>query len=180
MHDARIKTGYGLDNPLILAARAGDSVAYGRLVNLYQSPLRAFLRRLTRGNHALADDLSQDTFLQAYIQLEQYRGESSLQSWMMGIGYRIFLQHVRKNKRRKELMEGMEETMSTPQSYDDKRFDLERAMTYLSADERAAITLNSQEGLTHEEISKAMDMPLGTVKSHIKRGRDKLKAILSN
>jgi len=179
MHDARIKTGYGLDNPLIIAAKAGDNVAYGRLVMLYQSPLRAFLRRLTRGHHALADDLAQDTFLQGYIQLEQYRGESSLQSWMMGIGYRLFLQHVRKDKRRRELMEGIEETRASPLSYDDKRFDLERAMTHLSANERAAITLNSQEGLTHEEIAKAMDMPLGSVKSHIKRGRDKLKAVLS-
>ena len=57
--------------------------------------------------------------------------------------------------------------------------DLERALACLSLKERTAIVLNSRDGFTHEEIAAVMELPLGTVKSHISRGRDKLKHILS-
>jgi len=181
MTSARHTTGFGLDTPLILAAKAGDRNAYGRLIKLYQSPLRGFLRRLTNQNHALADDLAQDTMIQAFLQIESYRGDSAFKTWLMSISYRIFLQYVRKDKRRRELLDGYEIPENTTEldSHSHAKMDLDKALMHLSADERTTILLNSQEGMSHDEIAKSINMPLGTVKSHIKRGRDKLKIVLS-
>ena len=173
-------SGINSDEWLILAARSGDKTAFGRLVELNQSPLRSFLRSLSNQDADLADDLAQDTFIIAYQQLHSFRGEGSFLSWLMGIAYRQFLLYARKKKRRRELLEGV--TAFNKSSHHEKgilRVDLERAMGHLSISEKTAVILNSREGLTHAEISSVMEMPLGTVKSHIARGRDKLKHILS-
>ncbi len=168
------------EDQLVLAARAGDQVAYGRLVELSQSSLRCFLRSLADNDPDLADDLAQDTFIIAYRQMDSFRGEGTFLSWLMGIGYRQFLQYARKKKRRRELLEDAEE-FKRPNSRRDGilAIDLERALACLSLKERTAIVLNSRDGFTHEEIAAVMELPLGTVKSHISRGRDKLKHILS-
>jgi RNA polymerase sigma-70 factor (ECF subfamily) len=62
--------------------RAGDPNAFGELVRRYQSPVRSFLRRLTRGDEALADDLAQETFLRAWRKLETFRAEARFSSWL--------------------------------------------------------------------------------------------------
>ena len=167
------------EDRLILAARAGDKQAYGRLVEICQSPLRSFLRTLSYNDRDLADDLAQDTFLTAYKRLNSYRGEGEFLSWLMGIGYRQFLQYTRKKKRRSQLLEASLHSISIPPIGDGiTLIDLENALQKLSLPEKTTVTLNSREGFSHEEIARILDMPLGTVKSHIARGREKLKKML--
>jgi RNA polymerase sigma-70 factor, ECF subfamily len=180
MREVSSNSGITSDKNLVLTAKAGDKTSFGRLVELNQSPLRSFLRSLSNQETDLADDLAQDTFIIAYQQLNSFRGEGSFLSWLMGIAYRQFLLYARKKKRRRELLEGV--TGFSKSSHQEKgilKIDLERAMGHLALSEKTAIILNSREGLTHAEISSVMEMPLGTVKSHITRGRDKLKYILS-
>jgi len=166
---------------LLLAARAGDKKAYGRLVEIHQSSLRSFLRTLSYSNRDLADDLAQDTFLVAYRRLDTFRGEGTFLSWLIGIGYRQFLQHTRKKKRHRDLMESLEHFNDKTSDFDKTTvIDLDKAMQTLSFPEKTAITLNSREGFSHEEISNILNLPLGTVKSHISRGRDKLKKLLAD
>ena len=169
------------DEQLVTAAKAGDKIAYGRLVKLHQSSLRGFLRKLTKQDFALADDLAQDAFMQGYRQIESFKQQSSFRTWISSIAYNRFLQYLRKNKRRKELIDStvnIEEPLNN--SSQDIQIDVERALNHLRLEERTAILLNHSQGMSHKEIAIIMHMPLGTVKSHITRGRETLKSLLSN
>ena len=153
--------------------------AFGRLVREHQSKVRGFLRRLTRGDAALADDLAQETFLEAYRKLAQYRGEGSFSSWLCGIAWSRFLMDRR--KRKEEPLDEMDEQAGAdPAPASIARLDLERAMARLSAEERAALTLCYALGHSHGEAAEILSLPLGTVKSHVLRGREKLKALLDH
>lgn len=153
--------------------------AFGRLVREHQAKVRGFLRRLTRGDAALADDLAQETFLEAYRKLAQYRGEGSFSSWLCGIAWSRFLMERRKRKE-EPLGEMDEQASADPAPASIARLDLERAMARLSAEERAALTLCCALGHSHGEAAEILSLPLGTVKSHVLRGREKLKALLSH
>jgi RNA polymerase sigma-70 factor (ECF subfamily) len=163
-----------VESNLIARAAAGDSAAFALLVRQNQSPLRGFLRRLTRGDHALADDLAQETMLEAWRKLAQFRGAGSFAGWLNRIAWSRFLMEAR--KRKPELLEDLPEQSIEPSP--EAALDLERAMRKLSANERAALTLCYALGHSNEEASAILGLPLGTVKSHILRGREKLAALL--
>ena len=83
----------------ILAALAGDDpAAFSALVRLHQGGLRAFLRRLTRGDQALADDLAQESFLEAWRKIGQFRGDAPFAAWLHRIAWSRFLMTARKRK----------------------------------------------------------------------------------
>ncbi len=153
------------------------SESFGRVVREHQSRLRAFLRRLTRGDAALADDLAQETFLEAHRKLAQFEGRGSFSSWLFGIAWSRFL--MERRKRKEEPLGEIEDTAFVdPRPGTQAKLDLERGMARLSAEERAALTLCYALGHSHGEAAEILDMPLGTVKSHVLRGREKLKAML--
>jgi RNA polymerase sigma factor (sigma-70 family) len=162
------------DSHLIARAADGDSAAFDLLVRQNQSKLRGFLRRLARGDTALADDLAQEAFLEAWRKLSQYRGEGSFAGWLSRIAWSRFLMEAR--KRKPELLEDLPE--QSIEHSPDAKLDLERAMAKLSAAERAALTLGYALGHSNDEVATILDIPLGTVKSHILRGREKLRAML--
>ncbi len=171
-----------LDEPLVVAAKAGDKIAYGRLVELHQSPVRGFLRQLTKQDFGLADDLAQDAFLLAYQRIETFRQDASFKSWVTSIAYKLFLQSIRKDKRRKALLTAsvpVEDQFDNIAQCDDK-IDINWALEQLKHEERTAIRLHHHQGMSHQEIAEIMQMPLGTIKSHISRGRENLKALLTN
>src|ERR1700761_8104544 len=95
------------DTDLIARAAAGDAAAFDALVRTHQSRLRGFLRRLSRGDAALADDLAQETFLEAWRKIGQYRGDGSFGSSLSRIGWSRFLMEARKHK--PELLEDLPE-----------------------------------------------------------------------
>jgi RNA polymerase sigma-70 factor (ECF subfamily) len=165
------------DELLIRRAAAGDAAAFDQLVRQHQSKVRGFLRRLTRGDAALADDLGQETFFEAWRKIEQFRGEGSLGGWLCGIAWSRFLMNRR--KRKEEPLEDAEDSASfDPTSAHAAKLDLEKAMARLAAPERAALTLCYALGHSHSEAAEILDLPLGTVKSHVLRGREKLQAML--
>ena len=155
-----------------------DQHAFGELVRRYQSPVRAFLVRLARGDAHLADDLAQETFLKAWRKLHTYRGSARFSTWLFGIAYNEFRTVARQ---RKDLaLEDVEEpaaesATSAGDSRSDLRLDLTEALEGLSSQERAAVVLCCQNGLTHEEAAQVLDCPLGTVKTNVLRGKEKLK-----
>jgi RNA polymerase sigma-70 factor (ECF subfamily) len=168
------------DTGAVRRAVAGDVTAFGALVRLHQSALRGFLRRLTRGNHALADDLAQETFLEAHRKIGQFQGTGSFVSWLYAIAWSRFLMETRK-RRLEPLDDDFAETHAfTPEPASVARLDLERAFTQLKPAERAALTLCFAAGLSHDEAATALAMPLGTLKSHVARGREKLKTLLQD
>jgi RNA polymerase sigma-70 factor (ECF subfamily) len=164
-----------------------DRHAFGELVRRHQSAVRATLRRLTGGNHALADDLSQDTFLLAYRNLRSFRQEAKFSTWLYRIAYNVFLADARKMKEA-SLPEETEIDDLTPLEESDPmpvargaalKLDLERAMAVLSDAERAAIVQCYHNDLSHEEAAYVLGCPVGTVKTHILRAKQKLKARLA-
>jgi RNA polymerase sigma-70 factor (ECF subfamily) len=159
------------------AVATRDVAAFSALARLHQSKVRGLLLRLTRGDHAAADDLAQETFLEAWRGIGNFRGESAFATWLYRIAYSRFLMQARKRKPDEQLGD-WDVPMASGESSSHARIDLERAMAKLTAAESAALTLSFALGLSNSEAAEAMDIPLGTLKSHVLRGREKLKAIL--
>ena len=136
---------------------------------------------MTRGDSHLADDLAQETFLKAWQKLQSFRGDAKFSTWLFGVAFNEFRGAAR---RRKELaledLEGAEPaepSLTGPNS--NLRLDLTEALGRLNSDERAAVLLCCQNGLSHEEAAKVLDWPPGTVKTKVRRGKEKLKRWLS-
>jgi RNA polymerase sigma factor (sigma-70 family) len=152
-----------------------DRHAFRQLVLLHQSNIRVFLRRVL-GDAALADDCAQETWLIAYQKLASYRG-GSFRSWLITIALRKALR-MKGQQNRLDYLESVDDT-AAPEAPLGLKMDLEKAIQHLSPGERTCLHLMSCEEMTHEDISALLNMPLGTVKSHINRGKDKLRKLLT-
>jgi RNA polymerase sigma factor (sigma-70 family) len=170
------------DAELIAQVLAADDLhAFTRLVERHQSPIRALLRRLTRGDETLTDELAQDAFLQTYRRLRDYRGEARFSTWIFRIAYNTFLGHLRKCRDHEPFDEHTHATPVASRALaSDLNHDLEFAMQRLSLAERAVLTLCLGEGFTQEETAGTLEMPLGSVKTHLLRGREKLRILLAD
>ena len=176
------------DTDLIARVLASDDRhAFGELVRQHQSAVRGFLRRLTGGQHSLADDLAKETFIEAHRQLGRFRGDSAFSTWLLGIAYNRFRRHRRSAHETVEwsadapladALAGHETTVPAATATVDLQQDLASALRRLSADEQEAIQLCYTEGLTHEEAAGVLGCPLGTVKTHVLRAKDKLRTFL--
>jgi RNA polymerase sigma factor (sigma-70 family) len=157
-----------------------DQHAFGELVRRHQSSVRGLLRQLTRSDLALADDLAQEAFVRAYKNIRSFRGEARFSTWLYRIAYNCFRENAR---RRKELV-GIDETKwqseLDPQTVDaGLRHDIMQALNLLPLHERTAVVLCCQNGLSHDEAARVLEIPLGTVKTNVLRGRQKLKRTLA-
>jgi len=161
-------------------AAKGDTAAFGLLVRWHQSRLRGFLLRLTKGNGALADDLAQETFLEAYRKIGQF-GSDNFFGWLCAIAWSRYLMEARKRKLESlDEQPDMADDAPEPENASLVRHDLETAMAQLHPMQRAALTLCFALGLSNEEAAKSMNIPLGTLKSHVNRGRAKLALLLGD
>jgi RNA polymerase sigma factor (sigma-70 family) len=168
-----------------------DRHAFSELVRRHQSAVRATLRRMTAGNHALADDLAQDTFMLAYRNLKSFRQEARFSTWLFRIATNAFLADAR--KRKEELLgdrdsdvadddddgEFPQDTARDHTRGATLRLDMERALAVLSDGERAAIVQCYHNDLSHEEAAYVLNCPVGTVKTHILRAKAKLRSQLA-
>jgi RNA polymerase sigma-70 factor (ECF subfamily) len=163
-----------LDESLVAAAQAGSTEAFSRLVERHQQPLRAFLRRAC-GDWAQADDLAQETFLAAWSRIGRLKTGASVRAWLCGIGYNKHLTAMRSAGR--ERARGAAYEAARDETIDaaaEDKLALERAMADLPAEQRACVALCLAADFSHAEAAEALDMPLGTVKSHVSRGRARL------
>jgi RNA polymerase sigma-70 factor (ECF subfamily) len=170
-------TGRIEDHVLVARVVAGqDTGAFGELIRRHQSQVRNFLRRLSRDD-TLADDLAQDCFLHAWDKIHTYSGRGSFIGWLMKIAYTTFLQSKRKSKRYGEILEqaGLESSMVSAGAGEDT-LDLEKLLAAMDEQERVIMVFSYACGLSHREISEAMDLPAGTVKSIIHRTKEKIRS----
>jgi RNA polymerase sigma factor (sigma-70 family) len=158
-----------------------DHAAFGELVRLHQSAVRNFLRHLTHGDTALADDLAQETFVRAYRSLSRFRGDASFSTWLLGIAHNQWRNARRRQSEHASLddAEVAETAIGSASRASDLHHDLALALRDLSADEQLALHLGYRQGLSHGEIAALLDWPLGTVKTHLARGKEKLRHLLS-
>lgn len=158
-----------------------DRRAFEQLMRRHQGMVRAQLRRLLYGNEAKADDLAQETFLLAWRKLHQFRGEARFSTWLYRIAYSCFLQARRKRSSAEEDMgDDALDQRTSPWASVELRLDVERATRHLSTTEQIVLLHIIQLGLSHDEAAYVLAMPLGTVKSHAKRGKAKLRALLAD
>jgi RNA polymerase sigma factor (sigma-70 family) len=148
------------DAALLAAVCEGSERAFNQLVDRHQQAVRHFLRRVVGRNDA--DDVAQETFL-----------------WLFGIAWRKAKDTQRTWFRRRQRdavwRESADEHSDNP---GEVQYALQQALVSLSPDQRAAVMLCLGYGLTNEEAAEALRMPLGTVKSHVLRGRDRLQNLL--
>jgi RNA polymerase sigma-70 factor (ECF subfamily) len=169
------------DAPLIARVIADDDHhAFATLVRRHQSCVRAFLLRLTCGDGALADDVAQEVFLHAYRRIGTYRSEGGFASWLFAIAYRAFASEKRKRRwSAEDLREVPEAAQPGAQNATAVTEDIERAMRHLREAERACLSLCYQWGMSHQEAAGVLGFPVGTVKTHVARGKEKLREHLS-
>lgn len=169
------------DPDLILRClTSDDTAAFGDLVRRHQSAVRGFLRHLTRGDSARSDDLAQETFIRAWRGLAGYRGGSRFGTWLLGIAYNLF-RNERRGQRNDPAFDAGNEfpAAASTGNLSDLRQDLASALDRLPGDERTALALSLQFSLTHEEIAATTGWPLGTVKTHLSRGKEQLRGLLA-
>lgn len=167
-------------NDISLAAQVslfGNKRAFDQLVRENQSAVRRFFLSQTLGDEMLSDDLSQDTFIKAYTHISQYSGRSSFLTWLTRIAYNVWYDHCRSLKPEVRSDDGevkAEPVYVRSEESPSLKTDLYRALDVLRPEERACITLQLVDGYSIDEIAGIVSIPTGTVKSHLKRGKEKM------
>jgi RNA polymerase sigma-70 factor (ECF subfamily) len=170
--------GQAAEATVVALAMGGDSQAFCELVRRRQGPLRNLLRRLSR-DATLADDLAQQVFIKAWRALPKLRSVAAYGAWLRRLAVNTWLEHVRAGGPAVAELDTEELAGSANEARtSDERMDLDRALAGLAQAERLCVVLAYSEGMSHGEISAATALPLGTVKSHIKRGSERLRAQL--
>lgn len=162
---------------LVSLARNGDRDAYAELVQRRQPWVRSLMRRCS-GDVTLADDLAQQVFLQGWLSVRQLQQPGRFGAWLKRIAINSWLQYLRKN----DPLRGANEHGDNDSALEDKpgmSMDLDRALATLPGTVRLCVVLSYHEGMKHREISRLTGLPLGTVKSHIRRGAQRLRTLLS-
>lgn len=176
------------DAELVEMAIEGDRDAAGELVSRYHTRVRLFLLRLC-GNATLADDLAQDTFVRMLRYLHRYDSQYAMQTWLMTIARRLWINHITRKKKTlsEDAMFGVQSDEIRPDEQvaeqDDLQYHRERinkGLLRLSEAQRQAIILFHQQELPIQEVAEVMEVPVGTVKSHLHRARATLRTLLTD
>lgn len=163
---------FASDAELALAARAGSDAAFARLVERRQAEVRGFLRRMLGGSWAEADDLAQETFLSAWSSMGALKDPATVRAWLFGIAWRKARDRLRSMRRSVERDAAwLEVADPAPGVSAEDRMAMARAMEGLAPAQRACVALCLAGGCSHGEAVIALGLPLGTVKSHVARGR---------
>ncbi|NLO70202.1 MAG: sigma-70 family RNA polymerase sigma factor [Porphyromonadaceae bacterium] len=159
---------------------ADDRRAFDRLVCKYQSSVRRFLLNLTAGDSMLSDDLAQETFIKAYLNIRSFQGISAFSTWLFRIAYNVFYDSKRAQKHYEEINSSeIDKKSSVKIDFSTEKSDIYTALKTLKREEKAVILLCYMEDKTHKEIARITNLPLGTVKTHILKGKEKLNQFLS-
>lgn len=172
------------ESQLIRSALAGNERAYARLMALYKVRVYNLALRMVH-NEEDALDLTQETFIKAFRSLSTFRSDFAFKSWIYKIASNTCLDFLR--KKRPETVSTDDVSLAEPQADPVKdlarsraRERIQEAIQALPDNLRAAVVLRHQEGMSYEEISRVLDVPMGTVKTWIHRGREILKKRLES
>ena len=157
-----------------------NTKAFDELVKKYQSPIRRFFLNLTCGDSELSDDLAQDTFIKAYTNIASFKNLSSFSTWLYRIAYNIFYDYIRSRKETNDLdAREVDDISRVEQDNLGQKMDVYQSLKTLKEIERTCITLFYMEDVSIEKIAGITGCPVGTVKSHLSRGKEKLANYLN-
>jgi RNA polymerase sigma-70 factor (ECF subfamily) len=186
------------DADVVALAQRGREDAFRELVRRYERPVFSLIFRMVRDT-ATAEDLAQDSFIKVLNNIDKYRPEFKLSSWLFKIANNVTIDHLRRRQLDTISMDGSPHA-STAADVESTRFDvassdenaldemeskelgsaIERAIASLRPEYRSCILLRHVEGRSYEEIAATLDLPLGTVKTYIHRARHELREQLEH
>ena len=187
---------HGDEDCLLAALRAGTNEAYETLISRYEQPVYNLVFRLMN-DPADACDVVQEVFLKVFRNIRNFRGNSSLKTWIYRISFNEAYNHRRWFSRHKKQEIGLECEDEGSLNYQDVLPDpgrsafqitsdhetqamIEEALAQVNPAFRAAVVLRDMEDLSYDEIAEILQVSLGTVKSRILRGREALRKVLAN
>ncbi|HLI47614.1 MAG TPA: sigma-70 family RNA polymerase sigma factor [Chthonomonas sp.] len=180
------------DTALVQRAKANDRAAFNEIVLRYKDKVYNYVYRMVR-NATDAEDLTQETFVRAYLSLHSFQSRASLNTWLFRIATNLCIDHCRRAKRTQGLVTSLspdneEEEEGLQRDIPDATFDpqrlllnkelgekLEKALQELPEKLRMVVLLYDVEGLSYEEIAAIAGCPLGTVKSRLFNARAVLR-----
>lgn len=171
-----------LDRELVHRCLAGDSVAERGLYDAHVERVYRLVYRMA-GDADLASDFTQETFIRAFDRLEQFRGDSSLATWLHSIAVSVALNGLRKVQRIRGRTDNIDDTPGLsvqPVGFTaDLRARLHSAVDALSEKLRPVFLMHDVEGYTHDEIAGTLGIPIGTSKARLFDARAKLRLALA-
>lgn len=186
------------DTSLVERCQANDAAAFNEIVSRYKDRVHNYVCRMA-GTGTDAEDLTQETFVRAFVSIKSFQGRASLNTWLYRIATNVCIDHARRSGKIKanteSLQQNEEDGGSAERDLPDSRFDpqnillnkelgakLELALKALPEKLRMVVLLHDIEGLPYEEIAQIAECPLGTVKSRLFNARaalrDRLKPYL--
>ncbi len=185
------------DTALILRCQADDAAAFNEIVSRYKNRVFNYVSRMI-GPGTDAEDLTQETFVRAYMNIRSFQSRASLNTWLFRIATNLCIDFNRKRGKARALTtslqrEDLDEEGETDREIPDERFDpqrlllnkelgveLQRALASLPEKLRTVVLLHDIEGLPYEEIASIAECPLGTVKSRLFNARMALRQKLGS
>lgn len=170
------------DHAWIARALAGDASAFRALFERHAGAVRRFLGDLAR-DPALADEVTQETFVRAHARLASVQG-SRLLPWLLGVARRVLLEELRRRRPRAaaDLLDALAATAPSPEAdllvAEEVRV-FRAALARLATDRRAVLLLRLDHELSYDEIAAAMGLSLAQVRNELHRGRQELRAYLA-
>jgi len=184
------------DQQIVVWAQDGQEVAFRELVRRYQRPVFSLIYRMVRDRET-AEDLAQETFVKVLNAIDSYRPEHKFSSWIFKIANNAAIDHLRRREPDLLSLDGAPDAVSAERQeatalqvrdHGESPLDelearelgshIETAIARLRPEYRACIMLRHVEGRAYEEIAAILDLPLGTVKTHIHRARAELRDML--
>ncbi len=172
-----------VERQLVLDAQSGDLQAFERLYRENERKVFALCLRLS-SDAALAEELTQETFIRAWRKLGSFRGESAFSTWLYPLTVNVALSERRSRRRRDARIfatddpSSLERTPGAPRP--EAGFDLQKAMAALPPGARAVFVLHDVEGRTHDEIAAMLNLAPGTSKAQLFRARRLLREALGS
>lgn len=171
---------------LVAQALAGAQPAFEQIVRRYQKPVINLIARIV-GDHALAEDLAQETFVKTFRNLSAFDTTRRFSSWIFRIAHHTAIDALRRRRGSDVSIDDAapEEALSQPPGPDPVEREslgraLDRALRALRPEQRAAIVLRYEEGLPYEDIAQIMGVAEATARTHVHRGRKELARRLSD
>ncbi|NQU24346.1 MAG: sigma-70 family RNA polymerase sigma factor [Candidatus Nealsonbacteria bacterium] len=172
------------DTQLITETLAGHSAAFGRLVQKYQDRLYNTVVHVA-GNAEDARDVVQDAFVQAFLKLDTFKGSSAFYTWLYRIAFNVAASRHRRRRPTVSIDRVREVSGVEPVDHADgpeERLEqkercrqVRQAIDQLSEEHRAVLVLREIDGCCYETIADVLDVPVGTVRSRLHRGRLQLR-----
>lgn len=171
------------DGEIVAAVLAGESERFGELVARHRERIYRFVAVKVKDS-AVAQDLAQDTFVEAYRSLASFDGRSRFSTWLCGIALNITRNYVNRAPERKyrfdpaTVMDGMASSALSPLEETlraEQMAMLRRALGALTADLREPLLMVTLDELSYEEVGRLLGIPTGTVKSRVFRARRELR-----